>query len=72
MKDFKLPLMDDNIDRHDVNELIEFLQQDPIPRLTNGPKVRELEQQWSENKTSINKYWVGYCYFNCIYLNTYN
>ena len=45
---FYLPLMDDNINRDDVNAVIEFLQQDPIPKLTNGPKVKELESKWSE------------------------
>ena len=48
MEDLKLPLMSDNIDRGDVDCLIEFLQQDPIPRLTNGPKVMEFEKAWSE------------------------
>lgn len=44
---FYIPLMDDNIIRDDVNAVIEFLQQDPIPKLTNGPKVKELESKWS-------------------------
>ena len=50
MKDLKLslPLMSDNIDREDVDCLIEFLQQEPIPRLTNGPKVIEFEENWSK------------------------
>ena len=48
MEDLKLPLMSDNIDRGDVDCLIEFLQQEPIPRLTNGPKVMEFEKAWSE------------------------
>ena len=43
--------MDDNINREDVNSVIDFLNQDPIPKLTNGPKVVEFEKQWSE--------WVG-------------
>ncbi len=42
------PLMSNNIDREDINSLISFLQQDPIPQLTNGPKVREFEQEWSK------------------------
>ncbi len=46
--DLSLPLMEDNIDRKDVDCLIEFLQQDPVPRLTNGPKVVEFENKWSE------------------------
>ena len=51
MNQFYLPLMDDNINREDVNSVIDFLNQDPIPKLTNGPKVVEFEKQWSE--------WVG-------------
>ena len=47
-KNLKLPLMSDNIDRDDINHLVEFLQQDPIPRLTNGEKVVEFEKAWSE------------------------
>ena len=45
---FYLPLMDDNITRDDVNSVIDFLSQDQIPKLTNGPKVVEFEKQWSE------------------------
>ena len=45
---FYLPLMDDNITREDVNSVIDFLSQDQIPKLTNGPKVVEFEKQWSE------------------------
>ena len=48
MKDLSLPLMSNNIDRADIDCLIEFLQQDPLPRLTNGPKVIEFEKAWSE------------------------
>ena len=48
MNKFKLPLMSDNISREDINKVIKFLQQDPIPKLTNGPKVIEFEQKWSE------------------------
>ena len=48
MKDLTLPLMSDNIDRVDVDCLIEFLQQEPVPRLTNGPKVIEFEKAWSD------------------------
>ena len=48
MKKLNLPLMSDNIDREDVDCLIEFLKQEPIPRLTNGPKVIEFEEKWSK------------------------
>ena len=48
MVDVTLPLMSDNIDRADVDCLIEFLQQEPVPRLTNGPKVMEFEKAWSD------------------------
>lgn len=48
MKEFYLPLMSDNITRADINAVIRFLAQDPIPKLTNGPKVREFEEAWSK------------------------
>jgi len=48
MKKLNLPLMSDNIDREDVDCLIDFLKQEPIPRLTNGPKVIEFEEKWSK------------------------
>jgi CDP-6-deoxy-D-xylo-4-hexulose-3-dehydrase len=51
---FSLPLMEDNITREDINCVVEFLSQDPIPKLTNGPKVVEFEQKWSE--------WLGVKY----------
>ena len=40
--------MSDNINRVDIDTLIEFLKQEPIPKLTNGPKVVEFEQHWSK------------------------
>ena len=48
MVNLKLHLMSNNIGRDDIDCLIEFLQQEPIPRLTNGPKVMEFEKAWSE------------------------
>ena len=48
MSNFYLPLMSDNIDKEDVNALIDFLSQDQIPKLTNGPKVVEFENKWGE------------------------
>ena len=39
--------MEDNIIREDVDEIISFLSQKKIPRLTNGPKVVEFEKTWS-------------------------
>ena len=36
--------MSDNITREDVDTLINFLKQNPIPQLTNGSKVREFEK----------------------------
>lgn len=47
---FAHPLMDDNISRSDLNDLISYLEADN-PRLTHGEKVREFEDQWSG--------WVG-------------
>ena len=48
MNNFYLPLMSDNIDKEDINALIDFLSQDQIPKLTNGPKVIEFENKWGE------------------------
>jgi CDP-6-deoxy-D-xylo-4-hexulose-3-dehydrase len=46
MSNFFLPLMNDNIDKEDINCVISFLSQDKIPKLTNGPKVVEFENAW--------------------------
>jgi len=48
MNNFKMPLMTDNIFREDIDSLIDFLSQNPIPRLTNGPKIWEFEEKWNE------------------------
>ena len=48
MDKFFLPLMNDNIDKEDINSVIDFLSQDKIPKLTNGPKVVEFEKSWGE------------------------
>jgi CDP-6-deoxy-D-xylo-4-hexulose-3-dehydrase len=45
---FSLPLMNDNIDKQDVQAVIDFLSQDRIPKLTNGPKVIEFENAWGK------------------------
>lgn len=48
MEEFFLPLMDNNIDKQDIKSLIDFLNQEEIPKLTNGPKVLEFEKAWGE------------------------
>ena len=48
VNDFFLPLMSENIDKEDINELINFLSQKQIPKLTNGPKVKEFEKKWGD------------------------
>jgi len=48
MNNFYLPLMSDNIDKEDIKSLITFLDQEQIPKLTNGPKVVEFEQAWGK------------------------
>ena len=48
MNNFYLPLMSDNIDKEDIQSLIDFLSQDKIPKLTNGPKVIEFENAWGQ------------------------
>jgi len=40
--------MSDNIDKEDIQSLIDFLSQDQIPKLTNGPKVLEFENEWGQ------------------------
>lgn len=53
-QNYYLPLMDDNITNKDIQSLVEFLSQNKIPKLTNGPKVYEFEQKWSK--------WLGVKY----------
>jgi len=50
----KWPLMHNNIIESDIESLIKFLSQRPIPILTNGKKVREFEEAWSK--------WLGVKY----------
>jgi len=49
----KFPLMRNNILREDLDKVIKHLQQDD-PILTNGPKVKEFEKEWSD--------WLGVKY----------
>jgi len=48
MSHFNHPLMNDNIDKSDVKAVVDFLSQESIPKLTNGPKVVEFESAWGE------------------------
>lgn len=43
---FNLPLMEDNINREDLDVLIAFL--DSMPRLTQSSEVKSFEQEWSQ------------------------
>lgn len=47
-----IPLMKNNVSPDDLGEMIRFLQESD--RFTNGPKVREFEQEWSK--------WLGVKY----------
>lgn len=40
-------LVSDTIDRADINALIEWLKQEPIPQLTKGVLTKELEKKWA-------------------------
>jgi CDP-6-deoxy-D-xylo-4-hexulose-3-dehydrase len=40
--------MNDNIDKQDINAVVDFLSQESIPKLTNGPKVKEFENAWGD------------------------
>lgn len=50
----KWPLMYNNINEEDFECMTQFLSQRPLPILTNGKKVREFEEKWSE--------WLGVKY----------
>jgi len=43
-----IELVSDTINRADINALCEWLQQDPIPRLTKGELTTELEDKWAK------------------------
>ena len=49
----KYPLIRNNFNRDDLGAVIALLQEDD-PRLTNGPKVKEFEEAWSD--------WLGIKY----------
>lgn len=49
-----IPLMEYNVTREDLNQVIEFLRQDPPPILTNSSRCREFEELWSK--------WLGVKY----------
>ena len=43
-----IKLVNDTIDREDINSLIKWLSQDEIPRLTKGDLTWELEKKWAK------------------------
>lgn len=43
----KINLVSDTIDKKDISELIQWISQDEIPRLTKGPLTIEFENKWS-------------------------
>ena len=43
----RIALVSDTIDRDDIDRLIEWLRQEPLPRLTKGPVTVELEKKWA-------------------------
>mgnify|MGYP001266460301 CR=1 FL=1 len=50
---FRFPLMRNNIEREDLDAVIEHLKLDD-PILTNGPIVRKFEREWGD--------WLGVKY----------
>jgi len=42
-----IKLVSDTIDKNDINRLVNWLQSDPIPRLTKGQITIDLEEKWS-------------------------
>ena len=43
-----IKLVSDTINREDIDSLVEWLQQDPIPRLTKGNLTFEQEEKWAK------------------------
>lgn len=43
-----IKLVNDTIDKNDINSLIEWLSQEKIPRLTKGDLTIELEKKWAQ------------------------
>ena len=43
-----IKLVSDTINREDINALINWLQQEPIPKLTKGDLTKELEEKWAK------------------------
>ena len=43
-----IKLVSDTIDKKDIGELVKWLSQDEIPRLTKGPLTIELENKWAK------------------------
>ena len=41
-------LVSDTIDQEDISGLIEWLEADPIPRLTKGNLTKEFEKEWAK------------------------
>ena len=52
-------LVKDTISRDDVDALIEWLKQDPIPRLTKGELTKQLEHTWAEKLNSKHSVFVN-------------
>ena len=54
-----IKLVSDTIDKNDINNLVNWLSQDEIPRLTKGDVTIEFEKKWStkigvEHTTYVN------------------
>ena len=54
MKNFNHPLMENNIEQEDINEIINFLKKNKKRIFTQSEKVKEFEFKWSE--------WLGVKY----------
>lgn len=51
-----IKLVSDTIDKNDINSLVDWLQQDPTPKLTKGELTLQLEKKWAKkigNKYSV-------------------
>ena len=48
MKNNLIQLASDTIDKDDIDNLVKWIQQDPVPKLTKGELTCELEKKWAK------------------------
>ncbi len=46
----RIPLVKSNITKTDIDELCEWMKQDPTPQLSNGPLVKQFEEKYAQQQ----------------------